>query len=256
MTSSFPAAFLPIVPVPTSSRTHIPSSTQGGAKSQQCNVIHAAALSPQPSKKAPKPDRASGPSNEPKNGRWTNAVFATTAASLLALTAPTLTHHHGGVLIPPAQARGGGASFLSASGEVIKDPEALLRWSLPIKNDAVRSLQSELEAAVNDLRGLKWTSVESHVKRVNYLLNNQSQKILAGIPEGRSSEASKLLSHVADTIPTVESAVAEKNADKVTRVCRGVLREIGGIEELMVREFPFKVPEEYGNLPQLRAAPP
>lgn len=154
--------------------------------------------------------------------------------------------------VPPAQARGGGAAFLAASGEVIKDPEALLRWSLPIQNATVRSVQTELEAGVNELRGLKWSSVESRVKRVTYLLNNQTDKILAAVPDGRVDEASKILAHVGESLDKLEAAVGEKSTDKFSKVGRAMLREIGTVEELMIAEFPYKVPDEFANLPQLR----
>lgn len=154
--------------------------------------------------------------------------------------------------MPEAHARGGGASFFSASGDVIKDPEALLRWSLPISNPPIRNLQAELEAAVTDLRGLKWDKVDAHVKKAILILNQQSLKVLTDVPEERATDASKLLAHVADTIPTIESAVAERNAEKVTRVSRAALREVGEVEQMMVTGFPFQVPDEFSKLPQLR----
>lgn len=239
MNMEFPqAAFLPIVALPSKTQPRLSNLSHSRLYGREVATACARQNdNPPTSNTAPHSLR--------------NALCATAAASLLAFTAPSLPQH-AGTFVPPAQARGGGASFLSASGEVIKDPEALLRWSLPIENQSIRSLQSELEGAVNELRGLKWSKVESHVKRVLFLLNNQSEKILTGIPEVRESDAATLLTHVADTIPTVESAVAERNADKVTQVCRSVLRDIGGIEQLMVRQFPYQVPEEYASLPQLR----
>lgn len=181
-----------------------------------------------------------------------NAVIAAAAASLLAFSSPTFpsaTHPH---FIPAAHARGGGASFVSASGEVIKDPEALLRWSLPVDNSTVRSLQSELEGAVNDLRGLKWSKIDNHVKKAQYILNNRTKEILTSVPDSRSDDASNLLSRVSERLPDVEAAVSSKKPDKLTNVCRDMLRDVGSVEQMMVTGFPFDIPDEFTSLPQLR----
>lgn len=155
-------------------------------------------------------------------------------------------------IIPPAHAaKGGGDTFLSASGQVIKDPESLLRWSLPISNKTVRDLQSDLEAAINDTKGLKWTKIDNHVKRAQLILKNQTAKILVDIPEQNVDEASQLLVKVSEEVPMIESALIEKNAEKLIKTTKQVLRNVGQVEQLMVVKFPFDIPTEYSNLPRL-----
>lgn len=182
---------------------------------------------------------------------WANVAIIAATSSMLALSIPSLFNTNMTAIPQAHAARGGGASFTSASGEVIKDPEALLRWSLPISNDTVRSLQKELESAVNELRGLKWSKVENHIRKASLVLKNQTNKILTDVPSDSSSKASDLLNHVAENISTVESAVTERNGDKVTSMVRTLLRDVGTVEQMMVTEFPYKVPPEYGNLPRL-----
>lgn len=183
------------------------------------------------------------------------AAVAVAAASIL-LTAPSLpslTPHALPPLVAPAHAARGGGSFLSgSSGDVIKDPESLLRWSLPISNKPVRELQSELEGAVTDLRGLKWGKVDSHVKAAQRLLKSQTGKMLAAVPSERRDDASATLASVAERIPTIGAAVNEKNTDKVTKACRDILSDVGRVEEMMVDRFPFQVPAEFGDLPLLK----
>lgn len=192
---------------------------------------------------------------KPSSSPIAAAAAAVAAASVLLSTPslPSPTPHALPSLIAPAHAaRGGGASFLSASGDVIKDPESLLRWSLPISNKPVRELQSELEGAVNDLRGLKWAKVDSHIKSANRLLKTQTDKILASVPSEKRDEASAILTSVAERLPTIEAAVTEKSAEKLTKACKDVLVDVGNVEEMMVTSFPFQVPEEFANLPQLK----
>lgn len=149
-------------------------------------------------------------------------------------------------------ARGGGDTFLSASGDVIKDPESLLRWSLPISNRPIRELQSELEAAVTDLRGLKWPKVENHIRSAIRVLNVSAAAILADVSPPVAENAASLLATVAERIPDIEKAVADKSPDKVTTIVRDVLRDVGKVEEMMVDKFPFQIPDEWQSLPRLK----
>lgn len=186
--------------------------------------------------------------------RATAALAAAAAALILsAHSSPDAPGASAPSLVPPAcAARGGGASFFSASGDVIKDPESLLRWSLPIRNSAVRELQSELEGAVTDLRGLKWAKVDGHVRAASRVINIQSEKILAGVPANKTDEARDHLTAIGDRIPAIEAAVTEKSVEKVTNVSRDALRYVANIEEMMVTQFPYQVPAEFKELPQLK----
>lgn len=116
----------------------------------------------------------------------------------------------------------------------------------------MRELQTELEAAVTDLRGLKWSKVDNHVKAASRLLKNQADKILASVPADKRDDASGILASVGDRIQAVEAAVSEKSSEKLTKACKDVLTDIGRVEEMMVTKFPFAVPDEYVKLPQLR----
>lgn len=203
--------------------------------------------------------RAAHPPNKappPAPSTASKAIAAFAAASIL-LSAPSLVppRAHAPFVAPAHAARaakGGGASFLSASGDVNKDPESLLRWALPISNKPVRELQTELEAAVTDLRGLKWAKVDSHVKAASRLLNNQTDKILVAVPAAARDDASAVLSSAAERLRDVEAAVTDKSTDKLTKACKDVLGDIGRVEEMMVANFPFQVPDEFSNLPQLK----
>lgn len=116
----------------------------------------------------------------------------------------------------------------------------------------MREIQAELEASIADLKGLKWSKIEQHIRRTEYLLNNQTAKILTDVPGPYAEEAAKLLATVAEQIPPVESALQDRNTDKLTDASKNALRTVGELEQLMVRDFPFSVPNEYAGLPQLK----
>ncbi|CDF39778.1 unnamed protein product [Chondrus crispus] len=238
-TSSAPSSAFFAPPLTTSRPTSRPHS----ATRHTIRAVH-------PPNKAPPPASSTA----------SKAIAAFAAASIL-LSAPSLPPAaHAPFVAPPfvapahaaRGAKGGGASFLSASGDVNKDPESLLRWSLPISNKPVRELQTELEAAVTDLRGLKWAKVDNHVKAASRLLNNQTNKILVAVPAAARDDASAVLASAADRLHDVEAAVTDKSTDKLTKACKDVLGDIGRVEEMMVAKFPFQVPDEFSNLPQLK----
>lgn len=211
------------------------------------------------SKASPSPNHETPSKNSnDKKSPLAKAACIAAVASMLAMSAPSFDHlNQQTPILHPLSAyatgRGGGASFTSASGDVNKDPESLLRWSLPIKNDSIRRLQQELESSVNELRGLKWNNVDSHVKKAKIVLNKQTGKILSSVPDNHKTEAKEILSRISETVQsTVEDAVSNKNADKVSNAVKGVLREVGTVEEYMVTTFPYEVPEEYSKLPQLK----
>lgn len=232
-----PAFLLPTIPITRQTRRPLPTTIVRTSPHASANPN----------------DNHSTPGRHRQNA-LNNAAVVAAAASLLTLSVPSLSLD--AILIPQfvsaAHARGGGASFVSASGDVIKDPESLLRWSLPVSNPTVRTLQAELEGAVNDLRGLKWSKIENHVKRAQYVVNNQTKKILTSVPDSRYQDASNILSELAQRIPDVEAAVSSRKPDKLTQVCRDLLRDVGTVEQMMVTGFPYDIPEEYASLPQLR----
>jgi peptidylprolyl isomerase len=176
-------------------------------------------------------------------------VAGAVAAGLLAfspasdLTAPNLSQ--------ALAARGGGNTFSAASGGVNKDGESLLRWALPINNEPVRDLQSTLETAMNDARGKNWGKVESDVRKAISILKKKTDAILDGVPKARRYDALSLLNLVADNTAALTNAVDDRNLDKFIEFDKNILRDIGKVEEAMVTEFPYAIPEEYNDLPRL-----
>ena len=139
-----------------------------------------------------------------------------------------------------------------AQGNAITDPNALLRYALPIENETIRKLQDPLEDISNYLRGKRWPPIAKDVKSAKFILTLQSDKILASIPDDRKATAESLLATITDQVTELQEAVEAKDKDKVSELRMIALSHIGALEELMVQGFPYEVPEEYANLPQLK----
>jgi peptidylprolyl isomerase len=139
-----------------------------------------------------------------------------------------------------------------AQGNAITDPNAILRYALPIENPTVRKIQASLEDIAYHLRSKRWSAIAKDIKDANYELNLRSAKILASIPEDRHSQAEVLLASIKDQVGQLQEAVDAKDKEQVANVRDVALAQIGDLEMLMVQGFPYEVPADYANLPQLK----
>jgi peptidylprolyl isomerase len=139
-----------------------------------------------------------------------------------------------------------------AQGNAITDPSAILRYALPIDNDAVRKLQDSLEDISNHIRAKRWPAIKKDVRAANLTLTLKEDKILAGVPVDHQDQAQTLLAQIKADLGDLETATEAKDKDQVITVRQSALTAIGDLEALMVTDFPFAIPDEYANLPQLK----
>jgi peptidylprolyl isomerase len=139
-----------------------------------------------------------------------------------------------------------------AQGNAITDPTAILRYSLPIDNESVRQLQGAIEDISNHLRGKRWGPISKDVKVASKVLTLRDSDLLDGVPDDRKPKAQVLIAQLQEEIPQLQDAVKAQDKDLVWNKRREILDKITDLEELMVKGFPFEVPPEYANLPQLK----
>lgn len=144
------------------------------------------------------------------------------------------------------------AAGLLPSGNAITDGQSILRYALPIENKPIRELQNNLEDIVNHLRGKQWNSIDSNVKKAAVILQTKQTDILKGVPESQQAQATTLISDIQTGIAALGVATEAKNKPQVQAARTDTLAKIGTLEALMVDNFPYTVPEEYQNLPQLK----
>ncbi|MBE9032295.1 peptidylprolyl isomerase [filamentous cyanobacterium LEGE 11480] len=138
-------------------------------------------------------------------------------------------------------------------GNAIKDPKALLRNSLPIDNPTIRKIQDSIEDISYQLRAVRrWGPVVTDVKKADVMLLNKKDKILASVAETQLPQAETLISEIQAGTTNLRTLAEAENKDGVLDERLRVLDLIGDLEALMVPGFPFEVPEEYSNLPQLK----
>ena len=139
-----------------------------------------------------------------------------------------------------------------AQGNAITDPRAILRYALPIDNEPIRKVQESIEDISNHLRGKRWPPIAKDVKSAAFVLTLRSDQIVEGVPGDRQPQAEALLEDIKTGISQLQEAVENKDRESVWLTRRAILDNISDIEALMVEGFPFEVPAQYANLPQLK----
>ncbi len=138
-------------------------------------------------------------------------------------------------------------------GNAITDPNAILRYSLPINNPEVRKLQKAIEDISQQLRAnRRWGAIGSDLSRADRVLADKRDALLAAIPESRKPQAESLMDAMKGDLELLHVDSDGKKKESTLEHRAVLLDRITQLEELMVGDFPFEVPAEYDNLPQLK----
>lgn len=66
-------------------------------------------------------------------------------------------------------------------------------------------------------------------------------------------EATQKLAQLKGGLPELIAVVGDRDKNAILDKQKDLLEYVNFVEEAMVKEFPFSVPSEYKNLPQLKA---
>jgi peptidylprolyl isomerase len=144
------------------------------------------------------------------------------------------------------------AATLLPSGNAITDGQAILRYALPIDNKPVRDLQNSLEDISNHLRGKQWSTISGDVKKAAAVLKNKQADILKSVPAEQQAQAQTLISEIQTSVDALTISTEARDKPQVQAERAQALSKIGVLEASMVTGFPYTVPAEYSNLPQLK----
>ncbi len=137
-------------------------------------------------------------------------------------------------------------------GDAITDPRALLRYSLPIDSPEIRNVQDTLEGLNYALRTKQWGRAKREISKSKKVFNRKRPAILEAIPADRRASAEPLFGAIDSQLESMQTQAQEKDLEALWTGRRQVLLTIGDLEYLMVKGFPYEVPAEYDNLPQLK----
>jgi peptidylprolyl isomerase len=138
------------------------------------------------------------------------------------------------------------------AGNAITDGNSLLRYALPIDNKQVRQLQASLEdISTRLLANRRWGNISGDISKASRILDNPAQ-LLKSVPAERQPKAQALLTELKSGVNSLKETAEARDKEKIWQQRSQVLNLVGKLEELMIKEFPFEVPKEYSNLPQLK----
>jgi peptidylprolyl isomerase len=182
--------------------------------------------------------------------RWFQTGFIALCFSILAWSVGAVS------VISPAHALPTSAMPIAMlpQGDAITDGSAILRYALPIDNQAIRKIQKSLEEIATPLRisRKRLSAINGSLSQVDRILNSQPDKLLVDIPADRQDAAQDLIDSLKEQMLEIHAAVDQDDRETVWTIRRTLLASVGDLEALMVKEFPFEVPEEYSSLPQLK----
>ncbi len=137
-------------------------------------------------------------------------------------------------------------------GNAIKDPYAILRTALPLEQQDLRELQKKLEDTSDALRGKRWPTLEDAAYSTSFQLNRRKNAILDELPATKQKEGEQLLNSLAEDLDGLIKVTTEKNKTAFIDKRQKSLEKIGDLEALVLKEeFPYKIPEEFNDLPRL-----
>lgn len=139
-----------------------------------------------------------------------------------------------------------------AQGDAILDPQAILRYALPIDNQDVRKIQGSIEQISYDVRTKRWSAVSKDVKNAAFNLSFHRDDLIKAVPEKDQPQATALVDQMKKEVDLLPDLVATKDKGQVLTIRKEILAHVSALEELMVTGFPFEVPAEYANLAQLK----
>lgn len=145
-------------------------------------------------------------------------------------------------------------AFALPQGNAVTDPKAILRNSLPINNPEIRKLQAAIEDISQQIRAnRRWGAIGSDLSRAERVIKEKREPILAAISgDDRKTQAVELLDRIQGDIDQLRIDVEGKKKDDILAHRSALLDRVTTIEEFMLGEFPYGIPDEYQALPQLQ----
>ncbi|MBO6974786.1 MAG: peptidylprolyl isomerase [Prochlorococcus marinus CUG1435] len=138
------------------------------------------------------------------------------------------------------------------TGNAVKDPNAILRNALPIKQVELQEIQHKLEDTSDLVRGGRWPALTKTVTKCQSLLKKYQNKIIQDLPSDKKKIAEKTFLELKENLETLQDQAKSKNKFSFIATRKEALDKIGGLEEYFLpSQFPYSIPEEFDSLPRL-----
>ncbi|WP_288262931.1 peptidylprolyl isomerase [uncultured Prochlorococcus sp.] len=138
------------------------------------------------------------------------------------------------------------------TGNAVKDPNAILRNALPIKQVELQELQHKLEETSDLVRGGRWPALTKTVTKCQSLLKKYQSRIIQDLPNDKKKIAEQTFLELKENLDSLQDHSKTKDKYSFIATRKEALDKIGGLEEYFLpNQFPYEIPEEFDNLPRL-----
>ena len=138
------------------------------------------------------------------------------------------------------------------TGNAVKDPSAILRNALPIKQVELQEIQHKLEETSDLVRGGRWPALQKTVTKCQSLLKKYQNKIIQELPSNKQTIAKKTFLELKENFENLQNIAKLKDKYSFIETRREALEKIGGLEEYFLpTQFPYLIPNEFDDLPRL-----
>ena len=138
------------------------------------------------------------------------------------------------------------------TGNAVKDPNAILRNALPIKQVELQEIQHKLEETSDLVRGGRWPALTKTVTKCQSLLKKYQSKIIKELPNDKKNIAETTFIELKGNFENLQDHAKSKDKFSFVATRKEALDKIGGLEEYFLPDqFPYYIPKEFDNLPRL-----
>ena len=138
------------------------------------------------------------------------------------------------------------------TGNAVKDPNAILRNALPIKQVELQEIQHQLEDTSDLVRGGRWPALSKTVTKCQSLLKKYKSRIIEELPIENQKIAETTFLELKNDFDNLQDQAKSKDKYSFISTRKEALDKIGGLEEYFLpSEFPYSIPSEFDDLPRL-----
>lgn len=148
---------------------------------------------------------------------------------------------------------GGIPALALPQGDAITDPRTLLRRALPIQDSRIWEIDEAITEIEADLKYNRWSAVRGDVRQVERLLDRYTDPLLAELPPEQAAAASEEIAALRQELQTINQATERKpkGKEEARAAYDRLVDKLGSLESKWVGAFPYEIPQEYADRPQL-----
>jgi peptidylprolyl isomerase len=134
----------------------------------------------------------------------------------------------------------------------IKDPRVILRNALPIDSEVLRDVQRTLEQMPRQANLKRWSNLKRDIDTISKTLSQNQSQLIAEVSSDHQGLVTEHLSSLTTALVPLQEAIAVKDRNSVKALSERALDYVGLVESDFIQAFPFEVPAQYAQLPQLK----